>query len=79
MIPCCYPVAGLSEIDEICPFSNPKPVLHNINPHTKFNENLLTFTQVIIQKRKYGWRDGQTQRLPTWNHCVVGYKKQKQI
>ena len=26
------------------PFSNPKPDLHNINAHTKFGENSLTFT-----------------------------------
>ena len=36
------------------PISNPKPDLHNINAHTKFGENPLMFTQVIIQKRKYG-------------------------
>ena len=32
----------------------PKPDLHNINAHTKFGENPLTFTQVIIRKWKYG-------------------------
>ena len=31
------------------PISNPKPDLHNINADTKFDENPLTFTQVIIQ------------------------------
>ena len=35
-------------------YSNPKPDLHNINAHTKFDENPLLFTQVIIQKQKYG-------------------------
>ena len=30
------------------PISNPKPDLHNINAHTKFGENPLMFTQVII-------------------------------
>ena len=40
------------------PISNPKPDLHNINAHTKFGENPLKFTQVIIQKRK---TDGQTE------------------
>ena len=30
--------------------SNPKSVLYNINAHTKFGENPLTFNQVIIQK-----------------------------
>ena len=34
------------------PISNPKPDLHNINAHTKFGENPLTFTQVIIRKQK---------------------------
>ena len=38
------------------PISNPKPVIDNINAHTKFGENLLMFTQVIIRKRKTdGW------------------------
>ena len=37
------------------PISNPKPDLYYINAHTKFGENPLTFTQVLIQKRKYGW------------------------
>ena len=39
------------------PVSNPKPDLHNINAHTKFGENPLMFTQVIIRKRK---TDGPT-------------------
>ena len=34
------------------PISNPKPDLQNINAHTKFGENPLMFTQVIIRKRK---------------------------
>ena len=43
--------------------SNPKPDLHNINAHTKFGENPLMFTQVIIQKRKTDGRtDGRTDR-----------------
>ena len=37
------------------PISNPKPDIHNINAHTKFGENPLMFTQVIIQKRKTDW------------------------
>ena len=36
------------------PFSNPKPDLHNINAHTKFGENPLLFTQVIVRKRNMG-------------------------
>ena len=40
------------------PFSNPKPDIYNINAHTKFGENPLMFTQVIIQKQKMdGWTD----------------------
>ena len=43
------------------PISNPKPDLHNINAHTKFGENPLIFTQVIIRKQKTdGWTDGHT-------------------
>ena len=36
------------------PTSNPKLDLYNINAHTKFGENSLMFTQVIIPKPKYG-------------------------
>ena len=48
--------------------SNPKPDLYNINAHTKFGENPLVFTQVIIQKRKTDetdipQTDGQTDGL----------------
>ena len=39
--------------------SNPNPDLYNINAHTKFGENPLTFTQVIIRKRKYGRASGR--------------------
>ena len=39
--------------------SNPKPDLHNINAHTKFGENPLMFTQVIILKWKYGHVSGR--------------------
>ena len=38
------------------PISNPKPDLHNINEQTKFGENPLMFTQVIIRKRKMDGR-----------------------
>ena len=34
------------------PISNPKPDLYNIDAHTKFGENSLLFTQIIIQKQK---------------------------
>ena len=36
------------------PISDPKPDLHNINRYTKFGENSLIFTQVIIRTRTYG-------------------------
>ena len=48
------------------PISNPKPDLHNINAHTKFGENPLKFTQVIIWNKKQmdrrtdGWTDRRT-------------------
>ena len=40
--------------------SNPKPEGHNINAQTQFDENPLTFTQVIVQKQKYWQRDRWT-------------------
>ena len=36
------------------PISNPKPDLLNVNAYSKFDENPLLFTQVIIRKQKYG-------------------------
>ena len=55
------------------PISIPKSDIHNINAHTKFGENPLKFTQVIIQKQKTdggtdirlmdGWTDTQTSNL----------------
>ena len=56
------------------PISNSKPDLHNINAHTKFDENPWIFTQVIIRKRKTDRRtdvrttDGQTHARSMWNH-----------
>ena len=41
------------------PISNSKPDLHNINAQTKFGENPLRFTQVIIQKWKYACVSGR--------------------
>ena len=41
------------------PISNPKPDFLNINAYSKFDENPLLFTQVIIQKRKYGRVSGR--------------------
>ena len=36
------------------PINNPKPDLLNINAYSKFGENPLLFTQVILWKWKYG-------------------------
>ena len=63
--------------------SNPTPDLHNIN--TKFGENPLMFTQVIIWKRKMdidermdghtnGNTDDQHETIIPRHYCVVGYK-----
>ena len=63
------------------PSSYPKPELHNIKAHTKFGENPLKFTQVIVQKGKYGGTTmGQTYGRSKWYHntlplSVAGYKK----
>ena len=50
------------------PISNPKPDLYNINAHAKSGENPLTFTQVIIRKRKYGWTDDRQTDEQTDRH-----------
>ena len=43
------------------PISNPKPDVHNINAHTKFGENPLMLTQLIIRKPNMdGLMDEQT-------------------
>ena len=39
--------------------SNPKPYLLNVNAYSKFDENPLLLTQVIIRKRKYGRVSGR--------------------
>ena len=41
------------------PISNPKKDLINVNAYSKFGENPLLFTQVIVQKRKYGRVSGR--------------------
>ena len=66
------------------PISNPKPELTNINAHTKFGENPLMFTQVIIRKRKTdgqmdnrqtdGLNDDQPETILPHHYCVAGYK-----
>ena len=65
------------------PISNPEPDLHNINAHTKFGENPLMFTQVIIWKRKTDGRtmdrltDNQRETIIPRHYCVTGYNKKK--
>ena len=44
------------------PICNPKPDVYNINAHTKFGENPLIFTQVIVRKGKKNGRGGQITR-----------------
>ena len=81
---------GMSRADnsvkiwENLPISNPKPDIHNINAHTKFGENPLMFTQVIIRKQNTdvrmsdGWTDRHTdvqrETIITHHYCVAGYK-----
>ena len=64
--------------------SNPKPDLHNINANTKFGENRMIFTQVIVWKQKYE----QTYDRPMGNQCdtivprnyrVAGYKNTNEV
>ena len=61
------------------PISSPKPDLHNINAYTKFGENPLTFTQVIIRKWKYRRMDRHTdyqrKTIIPRHYCVAGYIK----
>ena len=70
---------GMSQADnsvkilQNLPVSNPKPDLHNINAHTKFGENPLMFTQVIIWKRKM---DRQTDGW-TYNWQMDGWMNRR--
>ena len=41
------------------PIGNTKPDLLNVNAYSKFDENPLLFTQVIIRKWKYGRVSGR--------------------
>ena len=51
------------------------PNLYNINAHTKFGENPLTLTQVIIQKwYRDGWRDIHRETMIPSPYRVTGYK-----
>ena len=49
------------KIQRNLPINNPKPDHHNFNAHTKFRENPLMFTQVIIRK----WKNGRKTDGPT--------------
>ena len=49
------------------PISNPKLDLQNINAHTKFGENSMMFTQVIVRKREIRM-DGQMYNRQTYRH-----------
>ena len=67
---------GLSRADNYIkiwqnlPICNPKPDLHNTNAHTKFGENPLLFTQVIIRKQKTdGLTDGRLRDRHTDVQC----------
>ena len=42
------------------PISNPKPDLHNINAHTKFGENPLTFTRYYPETKNGQMDDWRT-------------------
>ena len=44
------------------PISYPKPDLLNVNAYSKFDENPLLFTEVIIRKWKYGHVSGSKLR-----------------
>ena len=60
------------------PISNPKPDLHNTNAHTKFGENPLMFTPVIIRKwtdrQTDGFTDDQHETIIPRHYSVAGYK-----
>ena len=55
------------------PISNPKPDINNINAHTKFGENPLMFTQVIIRKRTDGRAEGWTDGCTMDGHTMDGW------
>ena len=57
------------------PISNPKPDLYNINAHTKFGENPLMFTQVIIRKLKYGRGSGRYNSVKIWWNLPISNPK----
>ena len=72
------PADNSIKIGQNLPISNPKPDFHNINAHSKFGENLLMFTQVIIRKRKTdGHTDVQHEIIIPRHYRVAWYKKAK--
>ena len=56
------------------PISNPKPDVLNVNAYSKFGENPLLFTQVIVQKRKYGRVSGRKLRQ-NWQNLPISNSK----
>ena len=47
------------KIQQNLAISSPKPDLLNVNAYSKFGENPLLFTEVIVRKRKYGRVSGR--------------------
>ena len=58
------------------PISNPKPDHLNVNAYSKLDENPLLFTQVIIQKRKYGHVSGSLLRKKFDEICPLAIPNQ---
>ena len=66
----------LSKNDEICPLTISNQISTIINAHTKFGENQLTFTQVIVRKRKYGHTELRQADGRTFVHMDICWFKQ---
>ena len=65
-----YPATIISWADNSCQallISIPKADLYNIKPHSKFGENPLIFTQVIIWNPDVSWADN-CQKLRKFVH-----------
>ena len=55
--------------------SNPKLDLYNINAYTKFAENQLIFTQVIVGKQKISDVLGADNTIKNWRNLPIGNPK----
>ena len=66
---CCWQVT-LSKFDEICPVAIPSQSSTILKHKTELGENPFIFTQVIIQKRKYGYVECRKlcQKLKKFGH-----------